>query len=132
MRSIARLQREAKTETPAMSGAKVLSFVIILSPLLASLPAAGADHCCESCGCRKVKKVTRLVKTMKEIKIPRYQCSPSETFYQEKGKICHTGYRCDTVHGGLSIDELIIGRIPQVLRHFSYDRSDNSGRTARC
>lgn len=81
-----------------MTGAKVLTFAIILSPVLANPPAAAADHGCHSCGCRKLKRVTRLVKTMREIKIPHYQCSPSESFYPEKGTVCHSGFRCDTYY----------------------------------
>ena len=84
-----------------MTGAKVLTFVIILSPVLANPPTAAAEHGCHFCGYRNVKKVTRLVKTTKEIKIPNYQCSPSESFYPTRHGCtsCKTDCGCKTLHG---------------------------------
>ena len=70
----------------------------LLSIVFVSSLRAGAADCCHRCGCKKIKKVTRLVKTLKEIKNPAYECSREETFHQKKGAICFTGYRCDKIY----------------------------------
>jgi len=53
---------------------------------------------CGKCGCHEyVKKVTCLVCVWEEIKTPVYECAGEEVFVPHKGKVCHRGYRCDTV-----------------------------------
>lgn len=82
-----------------MSAARTLALLAVLLPVvLASPHDAEAAEGCSHCGCRKIKKVTRLVKTMKEIEVPVYQSSQTDTFYPDKGAVCHSGYRCETFY----------------------------------
>ena len=57
--------------------------------------AIAADCCCSHCGCRKTKKMTRLVATLEEIEVPVYQCTTAKSFRPKKGIVCYSGYRCD-------------------------------------
>lgn len=69
----------------------LISFVVFSSA--ATLAMAG-DCCCSHCGCKQVKKVTRLVTTQEEIEVPIYRCTTAQSFRPKKGVVCHSGYRC--------------------------------------
>ena len=72
---------------------KSLMFLAIVT--IASSVAVGAGRCCTECGCKKVKKVTRLVKSCVEVEIPAYERSCTEAYCPAKGIICHNENRCD-------------------------------------
>jgi hypothetical protein len=54
---------------------------------------------CKTCGCKEhVKAVCRLVKVCEEVEIPEYAHLKREVFQPDKGTVCHTGFRCDTIY----------------------------------
>ena len=83
-----------------MMATKRLSHVLmfLVTVTLASSIAAGAGRCCTQCGCEKVKKVTRLLRSCAEVEIPAYERSSTQAYCPAKGIICHTGYRCDKLY----------------------------------
>jgi hypothetical protein len=50
---------------------------------------------CDQCGCHRIKKVTRLVKTNTTITTPRYQCTSENAFFPKKGIVRHCKKRCE-------------------------------------
>lgn len=78
------------------------SIKLILIMLLAGSFSTGVragPPSCQKCGCHEhVKEVTCLVCVWEELKTPVYECACEDVFVPHKGKVCHTGHRCDTVY----------------------------------
>ncbi|HUG69622.1 MAG TPA: hypothetical protein VMM76_17860 [Pirellulaceae bacterium] len=61
--------------------------------------AGGKSKSCHQCGCEKhVKEVCRLVKVCEEVDIPNYVYAKEDVFYPDKGAVCYTAYRSDTIY----------------------------------
>jgi hypothetical protein len=69
-----------------------------LASLIGQVARAG-EQCCDRCGCHAhCHKVCKLVLTCEAIDMPTYQCAPEDVFCPDKGQVCHTQYRCDTIY----------------------------------
>ena len=76
---------------------------ILLMTSLLSLAAADAalagGRSCQRCGAKHdVKPTFRLVKVSQPIIMPEYAALKRESFFPDKGVVCHEGYRCDTIY----------------------------------
>lgn len=57
--------------------------------------AEAADCHCDHCGCHKITKVTRLVKTCTLISIPKYEKNLTSSYFPKKGMVPHCKHRCE-------------------------------------
>ncbi len=72
-----------------------MSLVVVFATIASQISAG--ESSCGYCGsCQHVKNITRLVRTYEEVKLPVYECKLTDVFVPDKGKVCHTGYRCDS------------------------------------
>ena len=83
---------------PPLRAFRVAIAVLGLAAALVQ-PVDAGGPCCERCGCElHVKRVCHLVVTWEDVSVPEYECQPVEVFCPDKGKVCHSGPRCDTVY----------------------------------
>jgi hypothetical protein len=70
-----------------------LALTLVLG-LCQAVIGADTSHC-DQCGCHQVRKVTRLVKTCKTIRIPKYEKNQESAFFPKKGMVPYCEKRCE-------------------------------------